>query len=188
MTITAENSPLFEKAIAGRNCGSCTLCCKVFPVPWIDDKPAGAWCKHCTPGKGCGIWQTRPQGCKDFLCQYFFIKDIGEEWRPDRAKFLLNLEKGDTWLVVHADAKQPDAWKREPYGRTIRRWADYQMERGKGVMLYVGTKQFIVTPDSEVPIHEYPKTTKFQMSKGVRNGKVEYHVNILPPEDFTAQA
>lgn len=180
MIETTEYKPPVESAIAGRSCGSCTLCCKVLSIPWLN-KASGAWCKDCNPGKGCKIWESRPQGCRDFLCQYFFIKDIGEDWRPDRAKFLLNMEKGDTWLVIHAEISQPDAWKREPYGSTIRRWADYQMERGKGIMLYVGAKQFIVTPDSEVPIHEYPKSTKFQLLKVTKNVKAEYHVNILPP-------
>ena len=175
------NATLMELAIPGRSCGSCTLCCKVFPVPWVDNKPAGVWCKHCTPGKGCGIWQTRPQGCIDFLCQYFFIKDIGEEWRPDKAKFLLNYEK-ETWLVVHADVKMPDAWKREPYGSQIRKWADGQMAIGKGVMLYVGAKKFIVTPDSEIPIHDYPGA-KFQLAKTINNGKPTYNVNIIPAEN-----
>ena len=38
----------------GRECGACTLCCKVFDVPVLE-KPAGQWCKHCLPGRGCGI-------------------------------------------------------------------------------------------------------------------------------------
>src|SRR5258708_27094970 len=40
------------RVIPGRECGSCTLCCKVYNIPEIG-KAAGKWCKHCTPGKGC---------------------------------------------------------------------------------------------------------------------------------------
>jgi hypothetical protein len=176
-----DYKPPVDLAIAGRSCGSCTLCCKVFPVPWIDEKPAGSWCKHCTPGKGCGIWQTRPQKCRDFLCQYFYIPEMTEEWRPDRAKFLVHTEINDFILMIHADPAQPNAWKREPYGSKIRGIAAHRMSIGKGVVLYLAGKKFIITPDSEVQIDQYPLTTIFQFGKTMQNGKPHYHINITPP-------
>jgi hypothetical protein len=43
-----------------RSCGDCTLCCKVMAVEALG-KPAGSWCSHCKPGRGCLIYETRPE-------------------------------------------------------------------------------------------------------------------------------
>ena len=48
----STTDPSAMKVVPGRECGSCSLCCKVYNVPEIE-KPAGKWCRHCTPGKGC---------------------------------------------------------------------------------------------------------------------------------------
>ena len=42
--------------VEGKACGSCTMCCKLFEINWLDrPKPAGKWCPHCRPGQGCAI-------------------------------------------------------------------------------------------------------------------------------------
>ena len=51
-TIVAHPAP-------GRECGSCTLCCKVYDVPAVDSV-AGQWCRHTKQGRGCAIHATRP--------------------------------------------------------------------------------------------------------------------------------
>ena len=48
-----------------RTCGTCTLCCRVLAVVDIG-KPAGAPCAHCAEGKGCRIYDSRPQECRLF--------------------------------------------------------------------------------------------------------------------------
>ncbi|HUZ74544.1 MAG TPA: YkgJ family cysteine cluster protein [Stellaceae bacterium] len=76
---------------AGRSCGSCSLCCKVFS---IDDppvvKPAGRWCGHCRPGHGgCGIYAARPMTCRTFRCQWLKEDAMPDALRPDRCGFVL---------------------------------------------------------------------------------------------------
>ena len=94
-TITSWSVP-FETALApdvaklaaetsvvpGRSCGTCTLCCKVFPVPDLA-KPAGKWCQHCQPGKGCRIHETRPEVCRKFFCGWMVSPGLGPEWKPE---------------------------------------------------------------------------------------------------------
>ena len=50
--------------VPGRACGTCMMCCK---VPYIKEfeKPAGVWCRHAVPGKGCGIYESRPGSIYD---------------------------------------------------------------------------------------------------------------------------
>ena len=45
------------------------MCCKLPRIPVLD-KPAGEWCRHCTPGVGCNIYDERPQMCREFFCQW----------------------------------------------------------------------------------------------------------------------
>ena len=40
-----------------RQCGSCTLCCKLIPVEELH-KAAGQRCQHVRAGKGCSINST----------------------------------------------------------------------------------------------------------------------------------
>jgi len=63
------------RVVPGRECGSCTLCCKVYYIAELG-KAAGKWCQHCTPGKGCMIHETTlPSQCATFNCL----------WRTDAA-------------------------------------------------------------------------------------------------------
>lgn len=70
-------------------CGTCTTCCTILPIPELD-KPAGVPCKHLT-AQGCGIYDDRPQLCKDFLCGYRRV-DMAPRMRPDRAGFMMRTQ------------------------------------------------------------------------------------------------
>lgn len=69
-----------------RSCGSCTVCCTHLTIssPEIQ-KPLGIDCKYCVLGKGCGIYETRPQVCQVYFCLWRFRADLGDTWRPDRS-------------------------------------------------------------------------------------------------------
>ncbi len=75
---------------APRQCGSCNACCKTHSVDESDlVKPAGVWCKHAVPGKGCSIYPSRPIACKAFRCGW--LKGIGkDEHRPDKTRVVLD--------------------------------------------------------------------------------------------------
>jgi hypothetical protein len=164
--------------LLGRDCGSCSLCCKVYDVPPIDNKPQGVWCKHCKPGRGCGIWQERPQFCRDYHCQWFFIPSLGPEWRPDVAKFVINLSPDEFWYEIVTDSSNPHAWRREPYGSKIRAVAGIRMTEGKGVMLHLHDKRFIITPTEELDIGSFPPDAKFGFRVSISSGQTTYHVDV----------
>jgi hypothetical protein len=89
-----------------RPCGGCTVCCKVASVPEIG-KPANAWCANCDKGKGCRIYERRPQACRDFYCLWKVMPDFPEELRPDKCKVLWQLtEDGE---VAVATTEYPQA-------------------------------------------------------------------------------
>src|SRR5215469_5968701 len=76
-----------------RACGECTMCCKLLiinkcddgPAAFPFDKPAGATCKHCDPGRGCRIFGTPefPNLCKTYFCSWK-LGAVPEECRPDQ--------------------------------------------------------------------------------------------------------
>src|SRR4029450_3980750 len=76
--------------VPGRTCGTCTLCCKVYPVVPDLDKPRSVWCPHCVAGKGCGIHVKRPNICRTFFCNWLLDEALGPEWKPERCKFVLH--------------------------------------------------------------------------------------------------
>ena len=82
-----------------RSCGTCTQCCNVFAVA-ATESPQYAWCQHCTPGVGCGIYRERPPECVDFYC--LWRMGFGtEDDRPDRRGVVLDLqvETGDALVI-----------------------------------------------------------------------------------------
>ena len=68
-----------------RQCGDCTLCCKLIPVKELD-KPRSVWCQHCEPGKGCMIYEKRPEECRNWSCQWLYDGEMPEEIQPHKVK------------------------------------------------------------------------------------------------------
>src|SRR5260370_34303074 len=77
--------------VAGRGCGTCSLCCKVLPVRELD-KPAGRWCVHSVRGGGCGVHSSRPQACRQFFCSWRLDPNLGPEWKPEVSPFVLSAD------------------------------------------------------------------------------------------------
>ena len=80
-----------------RVCGDCKLCCKVFSIQELD-KPAGKWCPHC-PGKGCKIYDTRPEECRGYKCMWL-AGAFPEECRPDKVYVVFGFKRLDDLIVA----------------------------------------------------------------------------------------
>jgi len=115
MSIETWQPGMFE-----RPCGGCTMCCKLPAAPPPLDKPAGEWCKHCDKGRGCRIYDQRPQGCVDFMCLWKVMPDIPKELRPDRCKVIWRMsEDGRTVLAM---TEYPGALNAKAQEMLIRRF------------------------------------------------------------------
>jgi hypothetical protein len=69
-----------------RECGGCTLCCKVMGAPPDSAAfigPSGTWCEHCDVGVGCRIHAERPDVCRAGGCLWL-AGAFGERDRPDK--------------------------------------------------------------------------------------------------------
>src|SRR5438094_347096 len=117
-------SPHMEpvELVPGRSCDHCTLCCKVIGVPELA-KPQGHDCVHCAVGRGCTIYERRPQVCADFFCSYVLSPALGEEWKPMTSHLVLGYMTEADIIVIYTDPDHPDIWRTEPYYARIRKWA-----------------------------------------------------------------
>jgi hypothetical protein len=78
--------------VPGRECGTCNVCCVALTI----DDPAmqklqGYRCRNTLPDKSCGIYDRRPQTCRDFNCGWRLLKWVREGLRPDRSGVLVRL-------------------------------------------------------------------------------------------------
>lgn len=116
----------FGEQGAGRSCGTCTLCCKLLPVPGAPlHKPAGRRCKHQTMSKGCGIYASRPLPCRVFACRWLCDSETEGMPRPDRAHYVIDMQDDYVEIIeeeggprrkvgviqVWLDPAFPDAYK-----------------------------------------------------------------------------
>ncbi len=141
-----QQSPPQPFTAPARSCGTCTLCCKVYEVPPVDNKPRGVWCRHCKPGRGCGIWDSRPQFCRDFHCHWILDPSFGEEWKPEKSKLVMNLRSDNNVFVVMVDPGSPGAWLREPYHSGLRALAGRLAQQRIAVEIVVNHDTTIITP------------------------------------------
>ncbi|MGL4324119.1 MAG: hypothetical protein ACRCTD_08760 [Beijerinckiaceae bacterium] len=138
---------------AARECGTCTLCCKVFDVPVLN-KPSGQWCGHCKPGQGCAIHATRPQYCRDFFCLWISQTWLGPEWKPSISKIVLTISPLNGMLTAQVDANTPNAWRKDPYYGQLKRWAEAALERGEIITVFVGKNATVILPDRDEALGE----------------------------------
>jgi hypothetical protein len=137
-----------ETTSTPRQCGGCTLCCKVLAIEELA-KPSGAWCPHCTPGSGCKIYDTRPEECRSFSCSWLLDPSFPEAWRPDHSKLVFFPDPDTRNILVHVDPGTPDAWRREPYNSWLRAKAAEGLNIGASVIVGVGRDTTLVLPQGE---------------------------------------
>ncbi|MCP8938734.1 hypothetical protein NK718_09430 [Alsobacter sp. SYSU M60028] len=148
----------------GRDCGTCTLCCKVYDVPSLE-KPAGVWCGHCQPGRGCGIHATRPQHCRSFHCLWMTESFLGPEWKPERCKFVMSVDPASRNLLIQLDPGHPAAWKAQPYLAQIRRWAIAALNEQRHVIVFLNKSATVILPDREIRLGEIREGDRIEVRR-----------------------
>jgi hypothetical protein len=76
-----------------RQCGECTLCCKLLPVRSLN-KGAGERCKHQSHARGCKVYarlaSVSPE-CRLWSCRWLVNDDAGDLRRPDRSHYVVDI-------------------------------------------------------------------------------------------------
>lgn len=149
-----------------KSCGPCTLCCKVMGVSELE-KPAGTQCGHCRPGRGCGIYEARPQGCRVFECVWLMDPEMPHRFRPDQTKVVLDQDHGGRRLLARCDPANPLAWKRQPiYGALKGYAADHWGPGGRIVMAVAGRRAWLLTPKEDIDLGEIDPSARVEVAEG----------------------
>lgn len=132
-----------------RECGDCSLCCKVLGIPELD-KPKDAWCPNFAAGCGCRIYAGRPPSCQSFSCRWLTDLDMGPEWKPSVCKMVL--DSRPRMLTVHVDPAVSRPWRAEPYYSVLKRLAAQGLTRNVIVLVIEKRRSLVVLPDREVDL------------------------------------
>ncbi len=145
-----DPATMVNRPAQGRDCGSCTLCCKVYDVPAVG-ATAGNWCPNCQPGSGCKIYEVRPQQCRAFNCLWITQDFLGPDWKPDKARFVLTMDGTTRWIFVQVDPGAAQAWRKEPYYSQLKRWA---AAGNRPVVVFVRKLAIAITTNGETTLGE----------------------------------
>jgi hypothetical protein len=163
--------------IPGRECGSCSLCCKVYNIPEIG-KASGKWCTHCTPGKGCKIHEKLPGQCAQFECLWRTETALPPLWKPDQARMVVTIHPLNRYIYVQVDPGVPSAWRRQPYYDHLREWAKKNLQKGMLVIVFVNDLATLIMPDQDLPLGPLKPTDRISVRQSPGPGGTTYDVTI----------
>jgi hypothetical protein len=136
-------------AQAQRQCGDCSLCCKVLGIPELD-KPKDSWCPNFLAGTGCRIYADRPRSCHNFVCRWLSDPMMGPEWKPSLCKMVVDSKP--SLFVVHADPAVSRPWRAEPYFSVLKRLSAQGLTKGTIVLVIERRRSIVILPDREVDL------------------------------------
>ncbi len=89
-----------------RQCGDCTLCCKLLPVPEIN-KPGYTRCQL-QSHKGCKVhaMSIMPEACRLFSCRWLADPTTTGLVRPDRSRYVIDMTL-DYFPITPEDGGEP---------------------------------------------------------------------------------
>ena len=163
--------------VPGRACGTCAMCCKVYHIPELQ-KAVGVWCPHVVQGKGCSIYDDRPATCRAYFCRWMLDETLGPEWKPDRAKFALHLQRNGVHLQVSVDHPYQTAWMKEPYYSQFKRWARQGADTGQFVFVRIGPRLIVLLPDGERDLGAVGQDDDILISRRMTPTGYEYSVEV----------
>jgi hypothetical protein len=159
-----------------RQCGGCTLCCKLLPVRELD-KVAGQRCQHQRIGKGCAVYNSArmPSCCHWWNCRWLVNDDTADLSRPDRSRYVIDLmpdyvtviddvtgEQTNVEVIqIWCDPKHPNA-HRDP---ALRRYLERRHAEGKFALVrYNEADAISLLLDTDGTWHE--QSAKVDMTRG----------------------
>jgi len=149
-----------ERHPPARSCDGCDLCCRVYDIDELA-KPAGRACAHLSDFR-CTIHGLHPKTCRTFSCFWLDRLDLGPEWRPSFAGFVLRLDQDRRTLWVDVDPQRPRAWHAHPYYEQLKRWSE-TVRTGEGVvMVHDEGGVWVIFPERDLLLPDAPRGARFE--------------------------
>ena len=159
-----------------RQCGDCSLCCKVLGIPELD-KPKDEWCPNFAAGTGCRIYADRPPSCRDFVCRWLADPAMGPEWKPSVCKMVLDAKP--RLLVVHVDPAASKPWRAEPYFSVLKRLAAQGLTRGTLVMVMERRRTIVILPEREVDMGILETGARIALERVMTPGGPQWQPRVM---------
>jgi len=164
-------------APAAKTCGDCMMCCKLPSIEEPLHKPENKWCVNAAPGSGCKIYETRPQLCRDFDCDWLLQPGLGEEWKPSRARFL-TYDTSDGRAHILVDPATPHAWKAPAFYSVIKQVAARRLElEGRITTVRVGQRFIVILPDRDEELR-LPPNMPFRLITKREGSRTQYEIVV----------
>jgi hypothetical protein len=64
-------------------------------------KLQGVACPNCELGRGCKIYTTRPQPCRNFHCGWRTMPEFDEHWRPDKSGVIVKIQQAENGTLEY---------------------------------------------------------------------------------------
>ncbi len=113
-------------------CDGCTLCCYLFNIPELD-KDSSTECYYCD-GKGCTIYNNRPDYCKGFNCAYLQQRNPNIKLRPDKC--------GVVFEKINDQLFHGTMDERNPFSKTARGQIVSFNNQGYSVVIKLKDKEY----------------------------------------------
>ena len=126
---------MLTPSATSRACGTCTLCCRLPDIEELQ-KPANMLCRHGMEGRGCSIYETRPQGCRDFWCLWRSGTRLGEHWNPVHSHMMVYVQGPQVTVLVEPDHAK--IWRQPPYHAELTNWASELQKGGGYIIVFAG--------------------------------------------------
>lgn len=168
--------------LPGRGCGTCTLCCKVLSISELS-KPQGQWCQHCAVGKGCRIYQSRPEECSTFHCGYLSWPETDARWFPATSKMVIVSELEGKRIAIHLDPSRPAAWREQPFYDQIKRWSFAAAQEMAQVVVCVGNRATVVLPEEDVDLGPVGDDERIMTAEIMEGGRKKLTALKLKADD-----
>jgi hypothetical protein len=147
----SEADSIGPTLVSNRSCEDCTLCCKLAEVKALA-KPMGRWCQHCDVGRGCRIYDARPDECRVFYCLYRLAPGIDEIWRPNTSHMVMTFEAQTKRLNVWVDTDFSGIWRTPPYLEQLRQLALQRLREQGSLVVWEGDHAFAILPDRDIDL------------------------------------
>ena len=116
---------------------------------------------------------------------------LGPEWKPDRAKFVMHMQTNCVNLQVAVDPSFPNAWTKPPYYEHLKRWAREGGELGALVFVRIGGRVIALLPDRDHDMGLVNLDDEIVVSRHFTGSGYRYDVAVkraTKPQDSSSDA
>ena len=103
---------------------------------------------------------------------------FGPEWKPEKAKFVVYVQRNGANLQVAVDPSFPNAWTRPPYEARIRQWVADGAERGRFVFVRIGPRMIALLPGQDVDLGRVSADDEIVVSRRPGAAGLVYEVEV----------